>query len=98
MLEVEGDFNFAGSHSWKAEVPPHLELTQLYIYCLSIVYDKIGVNNVNFYSGLYNIDSGGDKVWSAVLVVAAESYEALGGGEVQHPLPLHIIRDTSSAI
>ena len=67
-------------------------------YCLSIVYDKIGVNNVNFYSGLYNVDSGGDKVWSAVFVVAAECYEALGRGEVQHPLLLHISPHTSSAI
>ena len=47
----------------------------MYIYSivyLSIVYAKIGVNNVNFYSRLYNVDSGGDKVRSAVLVVSAE--------------------------
>ena len=68
----------------------------MYIY--SIVYDKIGVNNENFYSGLHNVDSGCDKVRSAVFVVSAECYEALGGGEVQHPLLLHISPHTSSAI
>ena len=25
VLEVGGDFNLAGSHAWRAEVPPHLE-------------------------------------------------------------------------
>ena len=49
-------------------------------YIYSIVYDKIGVNNENFYSGLHNVDSGCDKVRSAVFVVSAECYEALGGG------------------